>query len=262
MDAVNQVLRGRAQTPQGMERMVLVSFGLHVALALSIMLLGPAWMGERATPPDVMMISLGGPGGPETGGNTPISSRPVQRATELPEVPQPVRAPAAAVPDLTVPAPEATRPARTPVEASSPSPEPTGSRTPTTGPEERAGTAVADTGVTESQGFGLSSGGGEGTGVYLDVGNFCCPEYIRTMEQLIKRNWNYKQPVGGDVTVKFTILRNGVIAAVALERSSGQPQLDRESQRALALTRQLPPLPARFPDDQLTVHLVFRYQRS
>ena len=44
------------------------------------------------------------------------------------------------------------------------------------------GTAVAETGA-QGQGFGLSSGGG-GDGGYLDVANFCCPEYLATMRRL------------------------------------------------------------------------------
>ena len=51
-----------------------------------------------------------------------------------------------------------------------------------------AGSAVAETGA-RGVGFGLTTGGG-GTGGYLDVGNFCCPEYLTTMLQLIQRNWS------------------------------------------------------------------------
>jgi outer membrane biosynthesis protein TonB len=52
-----------------------------------------------------------------------------------------------------------------------------------------------------------------------------------------------------------------MISDIVLERSSGFAALDLESQRALSLTRQLPPLPAQFPDSTLTVHLSFQYQR-
>ena len=120
--------------------------------------------------------------------------------------------------------------------------------------------AISDTGA-KGAGFGLSSGGGQGTGAQLDVGNFCCPEYLVTMQQLIRRNWNEKQTSGGEVIVKFTIQRTGMISDIVLERSSGFAALDLESQRALSLTRQLPPLPAQFPDSTLTVHLSFQYQR-
>jgi TonB family protein len=81
------------------------------------------------------------------------------------------------------------------------------------------------------------------------------------MQQLIKRNWNEKQPNGGEVIVKFTIQRTGTITDIVLEKSSGYAALDLESQRALSLTKQLPPLPAQFPDSTLPVHLTFQYQR-
>jgi TonB family protein len=184
---------------------------------------------------------------------TPIAARPIQEALET--TPRaPVRPPAARVPEMTVPAPNAlpTKTVQNPAN--------TRGRTPTTGPQVQAGTAVTDTGA-KGTGFGLSSGGGQGTGAQLDVGNFCCPEYLVTMQQLIKRNWNEKQPNGGEVTVKFTIQRTGTITDIVLEKSSGYAPLDLESQRALALTKQLPPLPAQFPDSTLTVHLSFQYQR-
>jgi TonB family protein len=108
-------------------------------------------------------------------------------------------------------------------------------------------------------GFGLSTGGG-GAGGYLDVGNFCCPEYLTTMIQLVQRNWNSKQRIAAANMVKFTILRDGSLSGVELEQSSGYAALDLASQRALIVTRQLPPLPAAFPNESLTVHLRFQYQ--
>jgi protein TonB len=220
-----------------------------------LVLVAPSWRGTQGAPREVMRISLSGSPGPSTGGLTPIAARPVQQALET--TPRaPVRPPAARAPEMTVPAPNV-RASKTPA----PSPTTTRGRTPTTGPEVQPGTAVTETGA-KGAGFGLSSGGGQGTGAQLDVGNFCCPEYLVTMQQLIRRNWNEKQPAGGEVMVKFTIQRTGTITDITLERSSGYAALDLESQRALSLTRQLPPLPAQFPDATLTVHLSFQYQRS
>jgi TonB family protein len=107
----------------------------------------------------------------------------------------------------------------------------------------------------------LSSGGG-GTGSYLDTANFCCPEYIVTMLELIRRNWDYRQQAVGANTVKFTIQRDGTLTAVQLERPSGYPALDLMSQRALLLTKRIPSLPDAFTEPSLTVHLVFEYQRQ
>jgi TonB family protein len=137
-------------------------------------------------------------------------------------------------------------------------PEPTREKLPTTGPREQLGSAVAETGG-QGIGLGLSTGGG-GTGGEINVGDFCCPEYLTTMLQLIQRNWNEKQPVGGTTTMRFTIRRDGSITDVSLERSSGYTALDLAAHRALGLTR-LPPLPAAYTNPQLTLNLHFQYKR-
>jgi TonB family protein len=138
-------------------------------------------------------------------------------------------------------------------------PEDARGRTPTTGPRERFGDSAAETG-----GYGFGSGlttGGGGTAGRLDVGNFCCPDYLETMMARIQRNWESRQQVAGTVTVKFTIQRNGMITDVELERGSGFPGLDLTAQRALLNTRQLPELPSAYANQTLTVHLNFEYQR-
>jgi protein TonB len=253
MEPVTEVLQARARPASGMESMFMLSLVGHGAVLAALVLVAPSWRGTQTAPREVMQISLSGSVGPKTGGLTPIAAKPVQQALET-SPRAPVRPPAASTPEMTVPAPNV-RATKTPVQH----PATTRGRTPTTGPEVQPGSAVTETGA-RGAGFGLSSGG-QGTGAQLDVGNFCCPEYLVTMQQLIKRNWNEKQPSGGEVIVKFTIQRTGTITDIVLERSSGYAALDLESQRALSLTRQLPPLPAQFPDTTLTVHLSFQYQR-
>ena len=123
------------------------------------------------------------------------------------------------------------------------------------------GSAVAETGVRgQGCGTGLSGGGGAGLGAKLDVANFCCPEYLTTMVDLIQRNWNSKQQVTGATTMRFVIQKDGRIVDATIERSSGNQSLDFFSQRALALTK-LPPLPDGYPERALTVHIVFPYER-
>src|SRR5439155_12523456 len=98
-------------------------------------------------------------------------------------------------------------------------------RTPTRGAEKTAGSTVADTGV-RGQGFGLSSGGGPGSGSTLDVADFCCPEYLATMMLQIRRGWNPNQGATGLAIVKFTIQRNGMLTDVTIFKTSGTPTLD------------------------------------
>ena len=131
-------------------------------------------------------------------------------------------------------------------------------RTPSTG-EPQEGSTRVDTGA-RGQGFGLTSGGGGGSGVQVDFANFCCPEYLSQMITLIQRNWQANQGVAGSVLMKFTIARAGTVENVQVEQSSGFLAHELAAQRALLLTR-LPELPLAFPNQNLTVHMRFEYQR-
>ena len=259
MESVSEILRVRAQASANLEHTIsgVVSLLAHGAIAVMLVLAAPAWRGRQEIQRTVMTISLGGSPGPEMGGMTPIAGRPIQQVFEMPRVPQPIRPAVPKAPEMTLPARNVRSRPQPPAVTAPPDAK---GRTPTVGPQIQEGTAVVETGA-KGEGFGLSSGGGSGTGGYLDVGDFCCPEYLTTMQQLIRRNWTEKQQMGGESIVKFTILRDGKIEGVALERSSGFAALDLESQRALLLTRQFPALPAQFPDNTLTVHLRFQYQR-
>jgi TonB family protein len=60
--------------------------------------------------------------------------------------------------------------------------------------------------------------------------------------------------------VKFTIERDGTLSDISLFKSSGNSVLDNAAQRAVIVTRQLPPLPGAFSNPTLTVRLNFEYQ--
>lgn len=258
MDAVSAVLVQRAHDPARLTPIVGWSAVAHVVIVLVAAILPATWFGARLRQDDavVMQISLGGAVGPRDGGLATQGGRPVQeeRPPELKSIREPVRAPAAKAPEMVEPtkvAPKKLTPAAK-VEAKDPR-----SRTPTKGEKVEQGSTVAQT-TGRGQGFGLSSGGG-GTGGYLDVANFCCPDYLATMIDLINRNWNSKQGARGTTLIKFDIERDGRIANVMVEKSSGVQALDYFSQRSLALTRQFPPLPAAYPGERLTLHLYMDY---
>jgi TonB family protein len=258
MDVVTQIVTVRAQEPDGLQRMLGASSLAHLAL-VAVVVLGPAsWFGSRVVQENenVMTISLGGPVGPRDGGMTTMGGRPVQALAEAKPVVTPVRPPAARTPEMIEPTKTAPKRPETKVRDDAKDPR---SRTPTKGQEIQKGSAVAETGG-RGQGFGLSSGGG-GTGSYLDTANFCCPEYIATMLDLIRRNWDSKQQAAGTTMVKYTIQRDGTITAIVVEKSSGYAALDFMASRAMSLTRKLPPLPSAFTEPSLTVHLAFDYQR-
>ena len=251
MDAVSPILVDRAREPQGIRTTVVVSLLVHGVVAV-ILLFGPPLIPVDTVPHTVMTISLGGATGAKTGGATQMAGATTQKA-EANEKPSPA-APAAQKPEMTVPK----------AFTKTPPPKATVKILQDEKPRALPKAAEASTGdariqtSSRTQGFGLSSGGA-GTGGYLDVQNFCCPEYLTTMIQLIQRNWNGQQDVAGQTLMKFTVMRDGRITSVQTERSSGYFALDQGAQRALLSTHQLPPLPAQFPDQSLTVHLNFQY---
>ena len=259
-EAVSDILEERAQAAAGLSRAVILSLIAH-GLLLSTLIVAPGFWGRTtARNEKVMTISLmGGAEGPESGGRNPLSARPVQevapqepRARPTPPAPKP--------PEMTAPEPTAKPAPKTPVKPIE-KPAETSSRKPTTGAEVKTGSAVAETQSTAQVPFGgLSTGGVAGTGATLDVQNFCCPGYLQTMIQMIRRNWQRNQGVAGKVTMKFVVQRDGRLTNMEVEESGGQ-FLDLASMRALAATRQIPPLPREFPENTLTVHLVFEYLR-
>ena len=251
---VTEVIEARAQAMDSLTATLAWSIAAHVGLIAGVLAMPADWRIPAEEPPGaVMNISLGGTPGPVAGGQTAMAGRVVQ-APE-PNVP-PARAdrpPAQAEPEMGIPAP---RPERVDVEQTS---ETARGRTPTTGPEPQEGPAAVDTGA-RGQGFGLTTGGG-GTDAYLDVGDFCCPDYVQLMVDLVQRNWESRQGLSGSTLMRFTIQRDGTISDVQIERPSGFVALDLAAQRALLLTARLPALPVQYPNPDLGVHIQFEYQR-
>ena len=256
-EAATAVIVARAAEPAGLRKMVGWSIAAHAGIVAFVLFMPDAWRGvEVEQPRTVMMISLGGAPGPRAGGMTQMGGRTVQApAPQEPvrraETPPAAKPPEMALPNENVRPRPQPRPERAPPEASG--------RTPTTGPEPQEGPARAETNA-RGQGFGLATGGGGGTGVQLDVANFCCPEYLEQMITLVQRNWNSKHGVAGRTTMKFTITRAGAIQDVQVERPSGLYALDLAAQRALLLTR-LPELPPQYPNATLGIHMHFDYSR-
>jgi TonB family protein len=251
MDAVSPILIERAREPEGLRNMFAVSIVVHAVVAVAIVVAPhPA---PDAAPATVMSISLGGAPGPRSGGMTPMAGRAAE-AVKAAEKPATVAPPAPKPAEMVLPKQVKTPPKPTQKTA----PADARGRTVAKAAEASQGDARVETGA-KTTGFGLTTGGG-GTSGYLDVQNFCCPEYLGTMIQLIQRNWNGRQNVQGATMVKFTIQRDGRLTNIELEKSSGYFALDQTAQRSLLLTRQLPPLPGAFSEPTLTVHLNFQYE--
>lgn len=247
-----------------MSRMVAVSLLAH-AMFLSVLVLLPSeWRSGSVAPETApMMITLQSGSGPEAGGMTPLSGRPVQVEAPPDVKPKAEPPPAPKAPEMVAPEPAAKPLPKTPPKAIEKPVDKSSSRKPTSGPAIKAGDARADTGAAPVPFGGLTqpSGGGLSQGATTDYANFCCPAYLKQMTDMIQRNWNPNQGVTGVVKVKFTIARDGALSNVEVEKPSNISTLDLESQRAILKTQQLPALPREFTESTLTVHLNFQYQR-
>src|SRR5262249_32217327 len=166
--------------------------------------------------------------------------------------------PAAKTPEMMLPEKNA-KPEKNPRTPVKEAPADAHGRTPTHGAQVAQGSAAAPTQV-RGQGFGLSTGPGGGTGLKLEVTDFCCPEYLETMQQRIRSNWQHRSDTTAAVVVPFTILRSGQITSIAVVQSSGNAILDIRAQRAVYATR-LPPLPAAFTNPTLSLEVVFQYKQ-
>jgi TonB family protein len=258
VDTVTQIISVRARQTDGLQNMLATSVVGHLALIALVALVPGFLTGPQAAPKEenVMTISLGGAVGPRTGMTT-IGGRPIQQEVpvEAKKAIEPVRPPAARAPEMIEPKKAAPKKSETKApEAKDPK-----GRTPTKGDKVEPGASVADTN-TRGQGFGLSQGGAGGAGGYLDVADFCCPEYLATMRTMIINNWQSRQQARASATVKFVIQRDGRLTNATIEKSSGYATLDYLAQRAVIQTMKVPPLPAEFPNQTLTVYLIFEYQ--
>jgi periplasmic protein TonB len=255
-ETVTDIIVARSRQSEGLQTMMLWSAAGHVVLMAVLLFTGGSAIEDTNQP--VMTISLGGAPGPKTGGLTQPGARAVQEQAPPDAPPKPVLTPPAPTPPkMTLPTEQAKpRPQPKPTTA----PPEANARKTNTGPQPTDGNARAETPVVRGQGFGLSSSGGVGGPVQLDVANFCCPEYLAQLVTVIQRTWDQNQGVVGSTTVKFTIARDGTIQAAQVEMPSGFIALDSSALRAVQISR-LAPLPAAFQNPTLTVHMRFDYQR-
>ena len=263
-EAVSDILVERSHDPEGISRMVLLSFLGHAVLLAALVVLPPRWHSSAPDETPMMITINSGGSGPDTGGLTPISGRPVQEVSPADAKPAAIAPPAPKVPEMVMPEPKARPSPKTPPKRVERPVDKSAARKPTTGPEVKAGDARADTGGEPIPFGGLtrpSGGGASSTMAMTDYADFCCPGYLNQMVDLIKRNWNQNQGAAGQVQIKFTIQRDGTIRDVQVAKPSAISLLDLEAQRAVLKTQTLPPLPREFTPNTLTVTVIFDYHR-
>lgn len=106
--------------------------------------------------------------------------------------------------------------------------------------------------IIKSKGFSLQAEGGIVSSFYLNI-----------VLNKIAENWyNPYQNTNLNLkaTIFFKITREGKIEDVQIEKSSLKEDYDEYCQRAVLLTKDLPPLPNDFHADVLKIHLEFEYK--
>jgi len=113
----------------------------------------------------------------------------------------------------------------------------------------------------------FSAQGGEG-GLSFGEGNFKDRYgfYVQAVKNRISNNWlistiSPSLSAAPRVYVTFNILRDGTIADVQVQQSSGIPEVDRSAQRAVLASNPLAPLPPDYPGNRISVKFFFDFHR-
>lgn len=268
-DALADVLADRARKPGGLNRILAASFSVHIGSIVVALLVSRLWLSAEKQAPKLMTVTLtAGAEGPRSTGMTALGARPVEQVAPPPKRPEPIKPVPPKNDAMTVPVKPKPEPAKPKAEPKPEPPKPTPpvERPPTTGREVTAGTSKVETN-TKGVGTGLSTGGSLGGAqdvVQIDPQfKFCCQSYIDSMCEIIQRYWNKDQQTNGEVTLTFTILRDGKIVDTKTEKSSSS-RLERFARSALDTSQSMGgfgKLPDEFKDDKLVVHLRFPYIR-
>jgi periplasmic protein TonB len=248
MDTVGEIIaeRGRERFPLGLG--TFLAFFLHVSVAVAFIYSSMIHPVRFVSPRAVAVRLL--PAGSLKGGEAPA--------------PAPVPQPVPETKKILKPAPEDVPPPPTDKAVLIPSKE-KDKKPVATSP--RASTERArppDVSLPSSGESGGGGGGAIGAGGNVGVSgaafdsDFQFSYYIERMLVAIGMNW-FKPSQAGTVSpvIHFKIEKDGTVSDATIERSSGQPFVDRAALRAVVSSSPLPPLPAEYNGTQLGVHLKF-----
>jgi TonB family protein len=116
-----------------------------------------------------------------------------------------------------------------------------------------------------SSGSGGESGLAEQGPISFETSWYDWGPYAQSMVSKIRVNWYANMPqlirtgIGGVVTIRFTIQRDGRITDITLLKTSGHPPYDFAARKAIELSSPLQPLPADFPNRDERVTAMFYY---
>lgn len=102
------------------------------------------------------------------------------------------------------------------------------------------------------------------TGVTFDTSEFRYRAYMARLKEKIESVWKYPPDAAmhgiyGDLRIRFTIKKNGMLGSVELERTSGHKELDEAAMQALKDAEPFWPLPEEWDKEALTIpgHFVY-----
>ncbi len=251
-EGVSDILVARARELDGVSRPMTASFVVHIGLLLTLAALPSTWFATKPAEKP-MMITLGaGAIGPDPNGLTALGGKKVEEVAPPKSHPDPIVPTTPKSTAIAEPIKSNMKPPPPAKVTATPSPAPAAK--PVTGAQVTAGNAVAAT-TAKGLGVGLSSGGQGGAS--LDS-NFCCPDWVRLMQERVY--WNQTLGPVGEVWIEFVVERDGRITGATPVKRSGYSILDLDALRAVT-SAQLPPLPAAYEPNRLTVTLKFGYTR-
>jgi TonB family protein len=205
-------------TAPGLRRWILGSAGLHVVAGLAAFFLSLR-EGRRPELPPVYQVNL-------------VQAAELARQPRRPE-----------------PAPEEEEPQPEP-EAKEEIPEPEEDP-----PEEKARERPReDPGPDTTE---RATAEGDNLPVTLEGRPFEFPWYLEQMVRKVQRNWRAPGTTSLKTTIYFRIERNGRVADMRVETSSGHFTFDQAAQRAVQAASPMPPLPGEYSGDYLGVYFDF-----
>jgi TonB family protein len=103
-----------------------------------------------------------------------------------------------------------------------------------------------------------------GIDILSDTGGVGFADYTQSVRNDVLRNWYKGIPESakdktGEVTIQFSIARDGTISGLRLAAGSGDAELDRAAEAAISSSNPLPPLPAEFQAEFLDLRFRFQY---
>jgi protein TonB len=130
-------------------------------------------------------------------------------------------------------------------------------------PRAKAGTAPATgQGDTGGIGMGLDIGGvGLGQGAGGISKDFPYPWYVKILRRKLWEAWESGGVTDRECIVRFSILKDGSIDKLRVDRGSGDSDYDAGALRAVEVAAPFPPLPEGYQKSSLPVFMNFKFQQ-